>query len=1302
MKCAEIRLLLTSYAVGESDAAGKKTVEEHLETCCDCRASLQKIRSTLDLVQGALAATQQAPARLAAEKRQLVLSTRPATAPVITWLSRHRPMLARVAAVLVVGFVLISLIMPATMKARNNARRGSSLSHRSIVGGVQNESPAHDYSMLMDERSPVAQPSAEAKNELTFFDDVGKKDHIKRSDSPAFGPEDREKAEKRAAVDTAMTTLESIQQKANGLSTEMQVPTENFEMPGDSTAGSRATSSRGWDYAGTGSSPLQNQQTAASPASQASGIGGRSYATPPEEALGEAGETGTGSGAAADGVGFEMAFTKSPMTMKGLYAARRAGGEGGRAAAIIKHGGKPWCEPPDTKELTVTAAREKKAKLGVAQAKTPDKFDGDDDGVPDMWENRSEYAAGDTPIKEEHVVDGIWTAGRTFQDSNGNAGWDQSIKGGVDAREGKGDKDQREQLKTRTEDLQKTLDLARQNAITYRNPAPAPQITPAAPPSDSTVYWFDDGMVAADKPVSAAQPSDKAKDAEDEKAAHDLANSYSAEQEAAQLAGRVTETPALRGAAEVSGNSRVRTDETVRRLPTPKGTPKKPTAPPVDRAWNDIGYKTEGEPGGSADKLKATAPATPAWQGAGSIPGMPVEPDKTDRDGRKEGGARVDSVNVEGFNRITLPDSPTPGGRPVMVPDVTTEHKSPELPEARAGDRGTIETKFVDISENELKELGFEWKAADRDRLANDLSKRTPASQLLSGTPVLGDIPVTGRLFRKDGKEAQEGDREKNTESTAASKTPSPYKARESGKPRIDEVAADANVRAISGAIGGHTTTNAFFAYSLDPARDQYFLMTNTAAVSAIAKLGKTDIATGSWSIDAWKWNETNQYLGNLDGAKKYRIKPGDTLSGLAKESGVTVDELLKLNSIKNANSIKAGAILLLPAKPPAAKPAVQAPVAEPEPTGPVFKAVGVNPVVYTKDNPFSTFAMDVDTASYTLARNYMMKGFLPPAESVRTEEFVNFFDYACKPPTDKAFAIYTDCAPTPFQRGTHILKIGVEGQRLVRDAKRRAVLTFVIDTSGSMSEQDRLPLVQKSLRMLIDQLDPADSVAIIQYDSHARLVLDRTPVAQKKTILDALYSLQTSGSTNLEEGMREGYRLASRRFVPGAANRVLLLSDGAANLGSVQAPAILNDVEAYRKQGIYCSVFGFGIGTYNDDMLKSLASKGDGTYAFIDSMDEAKRVFIEKLAGTLNVIAKDAKIQVEFNPDRVKRYRQIGYEERQLTKAQFRDDTVDAGEVGSGQAVTALYELELDGKQEGTIGTVRVRYKNTETGKVE
>jgi len=503
----------------------------------------------------------------------------------------------------------------------------------------------------------------------------------------------------------------------------------------------------------------------------------------------------------------------------------------------------------------------------------------------------------------------------------------------------------------------------------------------------------------------------------------------------------------------------------------------------------------------------------------------------------------------------------------------------------------------------------------------------------------------------------------------------------------------------------------------------------------------------------------SDQLKTDVSGGGTYTIQPGDTLSKIAKKTGTPVVNLKALNDIRDPNKIKAGHTIVIagtvapafgagdsrhetlrqqiPLRPDGPrrdtgggvadrsdKPATESmttltkaitdssmfdAVSQPDKdlkddalTGPVFKAYGQNPFVATAKNPFSTFSIDVDTASYTVARNYMLKGFLPPAEAVRTEEFVNFFNYAYKQPTDKLFAIYADCAPTPFERGLHVLKIGVEGKRLAHDEKRPAVLTLLIDTSGSMSTADRLGLLTKSLHLLIDKLDPKDQVAIIQYDSHARLVLDSTPVSEKARILAALDGLQTSGSTNLEEGMREGYKLAARRFVANAVNRVLLLSDGAANLGSIEAPQILNEIESYRKQGIYCSVFGFGMGTYNDDMLKTIASKGDGTYAFIDSIDEAKRVFVDQLTGTLNTIAADVKIQVEFNPDCVKRYRQLGYEERQLKKDDFRNDSIDAGEVGSGQSVTALYQVELQGKQSGQIGTIRVRYRNTATGRIE
>ncbi len=368
----------------------------------------------------------------------------------------------------------------------------------------------------------------------------------------------------------------------------------------------------------------------------------------------------------------------------------------------------------------------------------------------------------------------------------------------------------------------------------------------------------------------------------------------------------------------------------------------------------------------------------------------------------------------------------------------------------------------------------------------------------------------------------------------------------------------------------------------------------------------------------------------------------------------------------------------------------------------PVFRAYGVNPFVVVSKNAFSTFSIDVDTASYTLARNYMLKGRLPPPEAVRTEEFVNFFDYAYKAPVNRAFAVHVEAAPSAFGRGLHLLKIGVKGRPAGREENRHANLVFLVDTSGSMSTPDRIGLIKESLRLLVDRLGPDDRVTIVQYDSHARLVIENVPAADKARILRALSGLQPSGSTNLEEGMRLAYEVAARRFAPGAVNRVLILSDGAANLGDVAAEDLLRQVERYRKQGVYCSVYGFGMGTYNDEMLETLANKGDGTYAFIDSIDEARRVFVEELSATMNTIASDVKIQVEFSPARVKAFRQLGYENRALRKEDFRNDQIDAGEVGSGQSATALYELELQGSAREAIGVVRVRYRDLASGKIE
>ena len=357
---------------------------------------------------------------------------------------------------------------------------------------------------------------------------------------------------------------------------------------------------------------------------------------------------------------------------------------------------------------------------------------------------------------------------------------------------------------------------------------------------------------------------------------------------------------------------------------------------------------------------------------------------------------------------------------------------------------------------------------------------------------------------------------------------------------------------------------------------------------------------------------------------------------------------------------------------------------------------------VETAQNPFSTFSIDVDTASFTRSRQFLLNGKRPSPGGVRVEEFVNAFEYEYSPPERRAFAVYADRSRSPFRSPLELLRIGVRGRVIGRDRQKQSVLTLVIDASGSMNTPDRLDLVKTSLGMLLDSMGRADRISIVTFGSETRLVLDGTPLSDKAAILAALDRIQTSGSTQLEGGIKLGYETAARHFRSGAVNRVLILSDGVANLGAGTAQEILAQVEGYRRQGIYCSVFGFGKGPYNDAMLETLADKGDGVYRFVDTPAEARRVFVEDLAATLHTIARDVKIQVEFDPRRVKTYRQLGYENRALTKEQFRDDTVDAGEVGSGQSVTALYEIRVQGNAVDPLGTVRVRWMDPETGKVE
>ncbi len=371
------------------------------------------------------------------------------------------------------------------------------------------------------------------------------------------------------------------------------------------------------------------------------------------------------------------------------------------------------------------------------------------------------------------------------------------------------------------------------------------------------------------------------------------------------------------------------------------------------------------------------------------------------------------------------------------------------------------------------------------------------------------------------------------------------------------------------------------------------------------------------------------------------------------------------------------------------------------------FEDYGVNPFIDTEDDHLSTFAVDVDTGSYTVMRRYVNDGYLPPDESVRVEEYVNYFEQGYEPPAEGegAFAIHLEGAPSLYGSERHYLvRVGLKGYEVPPEERKDAVLTFVIDVSGSMDMENRLGLVKQALRLLVEQLRPSDSIGIAVYGSSGHAILEHTPVAEAGYILQAIDRLQPEGATNAEEGLLIGYRMASAAFDREAINRVILCSDGVANVGNTGPDSILEQIRDYAGRGIYLTTVGFGMGNYNDVLMEQLADDGDGFYAYVDTLKEAERLFVRDLTSTLQVIARDAKIQVDFNPQVVRSYRLIGYENRDVADEDFRNDEVDAGEIGVGHSVTALYELKFQPAE--TSGyepamTVYVRYEDPETGEV-
>jgi Ca-activated chloride channel family protein len=364
---------------------------------------------------------------------------------------------------------------------------------------------------------------------------------------------------------------------------------------------------------------------------------------------------------------------------------------------------------------------------------------------------------------------------------------------------------------------------------------------------------------------------------------------------------------------------------------------------------------------------------------------------------------------------------------------------------------------------------------------------------------------------------------------------------------------------------------------------------------------------------------------------------------------------------------------------------------------GVTFQDPGTNPVTDPDEDRISTFAMDVDTASYTIAQRFVADGNVPDPSSIRAEEWINAFDQGYTPPEQGTFAVHVDGARTPFDgQGEVLLRIGIKARESSERKRPAAALTFVIDTSGSMEREGRLELVKDSLRKLVDELGDGDSIAVVAFGDDARVVLDPTPATKARTILDAIDRLQPGGSTNLAAGLRLGYSLAREtRVGDGGIDRVILASDGVANVGLTDADAILGQIRDDARTGIELVSVGVGMGNYNDALLEQLADQGDGFYAYVNDLDEARRLFRDDLVGTLQTVALDAKVQVRFDPDVVGSYRLIGYENRAIPDSRFRDPNVDAGAIGAGHAVTALYALTLrdDALGDGRLGSVGLRW---------
>ena len=357
--------------------------------------------------------------------------------------------------------------------------------------------------------------------------------------------------------------------------------------------------------------------------------------------------------------------------------------------------------------------------------------------------------------------------------------------------------------------------------------------------------------------------------------------------------------------------------------------------------------------------------------------------------------------------------------------------------------------------------------------------------------------------------------------------------------------------------------------------------------------------------------------------------------------------------------------------------------------------AVNENGYKNVNKDPLSTFSIDVDNASYSNIRRFINMGEMPPADAVRVEEMINYFKYDYPEPAgEHPFSVYSEMAICPWNKKHILLQVGLRGKSIDKSALPPSNLVFLIDVSGSMNNPNKLPLLKSAFGLLVNELRPRDHVAIVVYAGAAGLVLESTPGNRKETIMGAIDNLQAGGSTAGGAGLKLAYDEAEENYIAGGNNRIILATDGDFNVGESSNGAMERLVEEKRKKGVFITVLGFGMGNVKDDKMELIADKGNGNYSYIDNLQEARRVLVREFGGTLFTIAKDVKFQIEFNPAKIESYRLIGYENRLLNAEDFNDDRKDAGEMGAGHNVTALYELIPSGSDENLPSVDPLKYQ--------